>query len=180
MLILCSVMAVTGAFDAIEFRGIDEMSLFEKWNEGPKTYLGITVQHFPNMFMAMGPHQAYGNIPRSVEFAVGWISDCIEYLHSHNLTYIEAKEEEVSPSVYPNLSLTLGADCLQVKAWTEHVHKISEGFLSNDVDSWMTGVNRNVAGKQKRIVARYNGAAPEFRRRCLGVKDAEYNTFTLV
>ena len=43
----------------------------------------------------------------------------------------------------------------------------------------MTGVNKNVAGKQKRIVARYNGAAPDFRRRCRDVSDARYETFDL-
>lgn len=48
------------------------------------------------MFMSIGPHQAYGNIPRSIEYAVGWISDCIEYLRSQDITYIEAKEKGVS------------------------------------------------------------------------------------
>ncbi len=43
----------------------------------------------------------------------------------------------------------------------------------------MTGVNKNVAGRQKRIVARYNGAAPDFRRRCTEVSDAHYNTFDI-
>lgn len=32
-----------------------------------------------------------------------------------------------------------------------------------EVDSWMTGVNINVAGKQQRIVARYTGSAPTYR-----------------
>ena len=43
----------------------------------------------------------------------------------------------------------------------------------------MTGVNKNVAGRQKRIVARYNGAAPDFRQRCRMVADAHYETFKL-
>ncbi|KAK3722030.1 hypothetical protein LTR37_002846 [Vermiconidia calcicola] len=43
--------AVTGAFDAIEFKGTDSGTLYERWSDGPKTYLGITVQHMPNMFM---------------------------------------------------------------------------------------------------------------------------------
>jgi hypothetical protein len=43
----------------------------------------------------------------------------------------------------------------------------------------MTGVNKNVAGKQKRIVARYNGSAPDFRRRARDVSDARYETFDL-
>ena len=44
--------AVTGAFDAIDFSGVDGVTLKESWEEGPKTYLGMTVRGFPNMFMA--------------------------------------------------------------------------------------------------------------------------------
>ena len=40
------------------------------------------------------------------------------------------------------------------------------GLLSNEVNSWMTGVNRNVEGKQTRIIARYSGSAPAYRARC--------------
>lgn len=152
--------AVTGAFDAIDFTGTGGHKLKKEWEEGPNTMLGMTIQHFPNMFMIMGPHQAYGNIPRSIQFATEWISDCIQYLRTNNLTLIEASD-------------------ISVKEWTKHVHEISEGFLSNNVDSWMTGVNKNVAGRQKRIVARYNGAAPDFRDRCRMVADASYETFKL-
>ena len=66
-----------------------------------------------------------------------------------------------------------------VEQWTEHVHDIAKGFLSNEIDSWMTGVNKNVAGRTKRIVARYNGSAPDFRRRTRDVADARYDTFSL-
>ncbi|KAK5331697.1 hypothetical protein LTR93_000702 [Exophiala xenobiotica] len=152
--------AVTGAFDAIEFRGIDNHGLYDEWKDGPKTFLGLTVKHFPNMFMSMGPHQAYGNIPRSIEFAVGWIADCIEYCRDHDITFIEATDEGV-------------------QEWTDHVHDLGKDLLSTKVDSWMTGVNRNVAGKEKRIVARYMGSAPEFRRRCEAVSAAGYQAFKL-
>lgn len=90
---------MTGAFDAIDFRGIDNHSLREEWKAGPRTYLGLTVQGFPNMFMSMGPHQAYGNIPRSIEFAVGWIAECIEYCRDHKINYIEATGEGVGVQV---------------------------------------------------------------------------------
>lgn len=62
---------VTGAFDAIDFRGTDNHLLMDEWKDGPRTYLGLTVQQFPNMFMSIRPHQAYGNIPASIEYAVG-------------------------------------------------------------------------------------------------------------
>ena len=87
---------VTGAFDAIDFRGINNHGLKEEWADGPRTFLGITAEHFPNMFMSMGPHQAYGNIPRSIEFAVGWIADCIEYCLDRGITYIEPQDKGVS------------------------------------------------------------------------------------
>lgn len=41
----------------------------------------------------------------------------------------------------------------------------------------MTGVNKNLANKQKRIVARYAGAAPEFREKCNEVSRDQYNAF---
>ena len=62
----------------------------------------------------MGPHQAYGNIPRSIEFAVDWVSNCIEFLRSKGIRRIEPKEKGV-------------------QEWTKHVHEIAEGFLSNEI-----------------------------------------------
>jgi len=59
------------------------------------------------MFMSVGPHQAYGNIPRSIEYAVGWISECIEYLRNNNIKYIEAKEKGVSSAGSDILSFSL-------------------------------------------------------------------------
>jgi hypothetical protein len=48
----------------------------------------------------------------------------------------------------------------------------SKGVLSNEIDSWMTGVNTNVKGKTIRSVARYTGSAIEYRRRCTECKAA--------
>lgn len=168
---------VTGAFDAIDFRGIDGIRLTDKWSAGPRTYLGLTVQHFPNMFMSIGPHQAYGNIPRSIEYAVGWIADCIEYMENHDLKYIEATEKGVS--LYFNALKCSKLIFVQATEWTEHVHDLGKDLLSNTIDSWLTGVNKNVASQQKRIIARYSGAAPDFRRTCDAVAAAHYDAFTL-
>ena len=48
-------------------------------------------------------------------------------------------------------------------------------MLSNEVDSWMTGINQNVEGKQVRIIARYSGTAPEFRQRAEEVAAKGYS-----
>lgn len=56
--------AVTGSFNAVDFEGRNGTKLKDVWNNGIRTFLGLTVQDFPNMFMIMGPHQMFGNIPR--------------------------------------------------------------------------------------------------------------------
>jgi hypothetical protein len=102
----------------------------------------------------------FGNIPRSIEYAVDWTADFIAYACDNNITYINATER--------------GMD-----EWTQHVLDCGEGLLANEVDSWMTGVNKNVAHKQTRSMTRYNGPAPGFRARCDGVKDRRYSDFVM-
>lgn len=53
------------------------------------------------------------------------------------------------------------------------------GLLSNEVNSWMTGYNTNVDGKQTRIVARYSGSAPAYRARCDEVAANHYRELAL-
>ena len=53
-----------------------------------------------------------------------------------------------------------------VAAWTDHVRNVGAGLLSNEVESWTTGVNSNVEGKRTRTIARYSGSAPECRAWC--------------
>jgi hypothetical protein len=56
---------------------------------------------------------------------------------------------------------------------------LGESLLSNEVDSWMTGINRNVAGKQVRTVARYSGSAPAYREKCDEVAANGYREMSL-
>ena len=66
--------AITGAFDRIDIRGVDGLSLKEKWKDGPQTFLGILVDDFPNMLMVMGPHAGLGNFPRAAEYSADWVT----------------------------------------------------------------------------------------------------------
>ena len=147
--------AVTGSFDRIDIRGMDGQSLKDKWQDGPQTFLGVLVAGFPNMLMIVGPHTALGNIPRSIEYNVDWVTGLIRYAGDRGLTRVEATEAAVA-------------------SWTDHVRSLGVGLLSNEVNSWMTGVNRNVDGKQTRIIARYSGSAPAYRARCDEVAADDY------
>ena len=112
------------------------------------------------MFMLMGPHTALGNIPRSIEYNVEWVTGVIRHMREHGLTRAECSPEGVA-------------------AWTEHVKSLGVGLLSNEIDSWMTGINRNVEGKTERIIARYSGSAPAYRARCDAVAEGGYREMRL-
>nr|WP_249137213.1 NAD(P)/FAD-dependent oxidoreductase [Bradyrhizobium tropiciagri] len=147
--------AITGSFDKIDIRGAHGAQLKQKWTDGPETYLGLMVDGFPNMMMLMGPHTALGNIPRSIEYSVDWVTGLIRFAQQRGLTFLDATPEGTA-------------------GWTDHVKALGVGLLSNEVDSWMTGINRNVDGKQRRIVARYSGSAPAYRERCDAVAAGGY------
>ena len=150
--------AITGAFSAIDWQAKDGRPLLGSsdseegdraiWvDHRPRTFLGLAAPSVPNMFMVLGPHQPFGNATRSIEHAAQVIVELLQYCKDHDYTYVEPTEEATD-------------------AWTEHVVECSKGQLSNEIDSWMTGVNKNVRGKQVRSVARYAGSAVEYRRRC--------------
>jgi cation diffusion facilitator CzcD-associated flavoprotein CzcO len=152
--------AITGSFDRIDIKGLGGLKLKDKWANGPQTFLGVQVEGFPNMFMLMGPHTALGNIPRSIEYNVDWVTGLIRYMRERNLTRVDASPEAVA-------------------AWTEHVKAVGTGLLSNEVNSWFTGINTNVEGKQTRIIARYSGSAPAYRAWCDEVATKGYRELVL-
>jgi cation diffusion facilitator CzcD-associated flavoprotein CzcO len=152
--------AITGSFDRIDIRGQRGEKLRDRWRGGPSTFVGVMVNGFPNLFMVMGPHTALGNIPRSIEYNVEWIRDLLGYMQERGLSFADARPEAV-------------------EEWTAFVKKKGEGLLSNEVDSWMTGVNLNVEGKQVRTIARYSGTAPEYREWCDQVAARGYQELVL-
>ena len=152
--------AITGSFDKIGIRGVNGVMLKDRWKNGPRTYLGVMVDGFPNMMMLMGPHTALGNIPRSIEYNVDWVTNLIRYIREFGLTRVEAT-------------------AMGVTDWTDHVKALGVGLLSNEVNSWMTGINSNVEGKQTRIVARYSGSAPAYRAKCDEVAAQRYQELAL-
>jgi cation diffusion facilitator CzcD-associated flavoprotein CzcO len=152
--------AITGSFDRIDIRGVDGVSLREKWQNGPQTFLGILVDGFPNMLMVMGPHAGLGNFPRAAEYSADWATGLIRFARDRGLSRIEATAAGAA-------------------AWTDHVIASSEGLLFAEVDSWMTGINRNVEGKQVRRIMRYSGGHPAFRERCDAVVADGYRELSL-
>ncbi|MGZ5694186.1 MAG: flavin-containing monooxygenase [Burkholderiales bacterium] len=149
---------VTGAFDRIDFRGPGGVRLRDVWADGPRTYLGQLVDGFPNLLMVLGPHTARGNIPRAIEHSVEWQTGLLRFMREHNYIRVETRPEHVAE-------------------WTQTVVKAAQRLLSWKVDSWQTGVNRNVEGRSVRRVLGYNGNAVNYRRVTAEVAAGGYREF---
>jgi cation diffusion facilitator CzcD-associated flavoprotein CzcO len=139
--------AITGAFDRIDISGAGGVRLKEVWKDGPQTYLGVFVTGFPNLLMAMGPHAGLSNYTRTAEYSVEWVAGVIQFATKQGFTRIEAPVAAVDE-------------------WTNHVLALGQGLLTNEIGSWMTGVNRNLADKQEPRIMRYSGGHPAFRAHC--------------
>ena len=154
--------AVMGSFNRMDIRGLGGRRLQDKWAGGPRTYLGLQVEGFPNMFTLVGPHNAasFCNIPRCIEQNVDWVTDALRHMGERGQTRIAATKEAEDE-------------------WTAHVLEIAQRMLFNKVDSWFTGINRNLPGRDKRSFLLYVGGAPAYREKCDAVAANGYEGFVL-
>jgi cation diffusion facilitator CzcD-associated flavoprotein CzcO len=151
--------AVTGALNAINIVGRGGQRLRDAWNDGPATYLGLTVSGFPNMFLVTGPGSpgVLSNMVVSIEQHIDWIADAIEHLNSRNLTRIEASTDAQD-------------------AWVAHVNELAEDTLYPQASSWYLG--SNITGKARVFMPYVNGCG-NYRSECEAVVRDGYRGFQL-
>jgi cation diffusion facilitator CzcD-associated flavoprotein CzcO len=138
--------AMTGAIMNVDIRGRGDVSLRERWADGPSSYLGLAMVDFPNLFTVTGPGSpsVFTNMLPTIEQHVEWISECLAYMKAHNRTVIEVERNAE-------------------KAWWAHVQSVAAKGLKASTDSWYLGAN--VAGKP-RVFMPYYGGFPEYCRIC--------------
>ncbi|TDE32866.1 NAD(P)/FAD-dependent oxidoreductase [Actinomadura sp. 6K520] len=151
--------AITGALTAVDIRGRDGIRLTEKWAEGPRTYLGLAVAGFPNLFTITGPGSpsVLSNMMVSIEQHVEWVGDAIAAMRSRGERTIEATAEAED-------------------AWTRHVDEVAQATLYPAADSWYMG--SNVPGKP-RVFMPYPGGVGVYRQKCDEVAASGYEGFRL-
>jgi cation diffusion facilitator CzcD-associated flavoprotein CzcO len=149
--------AVTGALTAIDPVNGEGRHLSDEWKDGPKTYMGLAVSGFPNLFMVAGPGgtSVLGNVVAVAEAGVDWIADCISWLYEHGHDTIEATTEAQTE-------------------WTDHVAEVGRYTLFPKADSWYMGAN--VAGK-KRVLLAYIGGFCTYVDKCREVASQGYRGF---
>ena len=89
--------AMTGPLLRMNIRGRHGAALKDVWEAGPRSYLGLQVAGFPNLFTITGPGSpsVLCNMPVAIEQHADWITDCIDHMRTKGLERIEALPEAV-------------------------------------------------------------------------------------
>jgi len=64
-----------------------------------------------------------------------------------------------------------------VDSWTAYCTKLLDKMLLGQTNSWFTGINKNIEGRNKREVLLFVGGNPRFREYCNDVRDNDYKGF---
>ncbi len=151
--------AMTGPILRLGIEGRDG-PLSDFWQEGPISYLGLSMPGFPNLFTITGPGSpsVLANMPVPIEQHVDWITDAIAYCSANEIDSIEAETEAAA-------------------LWVEHVREAAFATLLPDAGhSWYWGAN--VPGKP-RVFMPYAGGMVRYRGICDRAAGDGYAGFTL-
>ncbi|WP_051265537.1 flavin-containing monooxygenase [Nakamurella lactea] len=151
--------AMTGALTRMGIRGRDGLSLEQAWRAGPRSYLGIAVHGFPNLFIAAGPGSpsVMVNGVMAGEQHAEWIADAIAFLGANGISRIEARRADQD-------------------AWVQHVNDVAAKTLFPKANSWYMGAN--VPGKP-RVFMPYTGGFNNYVDTCARVAADGYAGFDL-
>ena len=150
--------AMTGAVLGVDIRGRGGIPLHEKWDAGPRTYLGLATVGFPNLFLITGPGSpsVLTNMIVSIEQHVDWITDCLANLRSERLATIEATPQAQ-------------------KDWVDHVNAVAGLTLYPTCNSWYLG--KNIPGKPQVFMPLIG--FPPYAEKCAQVARNGYEGFEL-
>ena len=149
--------AMTGAISKVNIVGKGGEKLTDKWEAGPRMYLGLMSHGYPNMFAITGPGSpsVLTNMVTSIEQHVEWVDRCTKYLDENDITALDAKLEEEDK-------------------WVEHVTELAKPLFIAQGSSWYLGAN--VPGKP-RVFMPYIGGIGPYSKICNEIADSGYQTF---
>jgi cyclohexanone monooxygenase len=151
--------AMTGPLRAMNVRGANGVSLNEAWADGPRTWLGLMVAGFPNLFTITGPGSpsVIVNMIAAIEQHVNWFADLIAHMRKTGQTRVEPQ------------------DAAQ-EEWVGEVRRVAETTLYPLANSWYNG--DNIAGKPRMFMA-WLGGYPAYAERCEAIAAAGYSGLEL-
>ena len=149
--------AMTGTLLRVDLRGRGGLYLSEKWEAGPRTYLGLMTEGFPNMYTITGPGSpsVKSNMMSSIEQHVELVVEMLVYFRDNDIETIE-----------PDLSAE--------DDWVEHVQEVASKTLFPKANSWYMGAN--IPGKPQLFMP-YIGGVGAYRKICEEVVAEGYRGF---
>ena len=152
--------AMTGALAQIDIVGRDAARLRDDWANGPRTYLGLGVDRFPNLFLISGPGApaVLANMVLHAEAHVNWIADAIAYLDEHGYAAMEPTRNAVD-------------------GWGTELARRADESLFTRANSWYLGAN--IPGKP-RVFMLFIGGFAAYNDICAEVASAGYKGFNLI
>ena len=147
--------ALTGSIVSLNIKGKKNLKLKTYWRKGPKTFLGLLVPNFPNLFIIQGPGSpsVLTNVPVQIEQHVEWIANCINFLEKNKKKNIETTIKTA-------------------KKWNkEIINSVNKSLFMKAKNSWYKG--DNIPGKHK-IFLPYPGGMPKYRKICDKVEKSKY------
>jgi len=151
--------AMTGALVAVDIHGRNGVTLKDKWRDGTRTYLGLMVHGFPNLFTITGPASpsVFSNMMISIEQHVDWVANCLVDLRDNGKAAIEASKEAED-------------------FWVDHNTEAGNATLYPLANSWYMG--SNVPGKP-RVLMPYIGGVGVYRQECDEIMADNYRGFVM-
>lgn len=149
--------AMTGSIFNVDIKGRGGLALKEKWNAGPKTYLGLMSASFPNLFMITGPGSpsVKSNMIMSIEQHVDLVIETLLSMRRKGLSVIEPELEAENK-------------------WVDHVQEVANKTLFPQANSWYMGAN--IPGKP-RLFMPYIGGVGAYREICEEIVANNYRGF---
>ena len=153
--------ALTGPLTRIDVRGRDGRLLADEWRDGPRAYLGLMAEGFPNLFMITGPGSpsVLSNMVVSIEQHVDWIADAIAHHRNAGVDLMEPSADAQDE-------------------WIDHVQEVSVDtpYTAPSCNSWYVGAN--IEGKP-RVILPYTGGVGKYREICDEIAADGYRGFVL-
>ena len=148
--------AMTGALLKMDIQGAGALKLSDKWAAGPRTFLGLMSEGFPNLFMMTGPGSpsVLANMITGVEHHAEYIRDMISWADQRGL-------KQLAP--------TQAAE----ESWVETVNMRAAATLFPRCNSWYLGAN--VPGKP-RVFMPYVGF-PDYVAHLREIQAQDYEGF---
>lgn len=128
----------------------------DRWERGPRTFLGLMTAGFPNLFFVTGPGSpsVLANMIAGNQFHIDYISEIIDHMKQTGAARIEPEERAE-------------------EAWNNVLQEHADRLIRKQVQNYMVHVNDDGS----RVFIPYSGGLHTYVEHCRNVAEKKYEGF---